>query len=112
MKRSPWHLVGALLLAVLLAGCAAQPDLDTVNKRVYATELAVEGMLAQVDQYQQEGRFTDAEWAAVQDQLRRLREAYRAMEIAQSMGEDPGMNIATIHNILMVLRQYMVGDAS
>ncbi len=100
------HFVWVALVAMLLSACATQ-DLDTTNKRVYATELAVEGMLAQIDQYQQEGRFDGQSWDDVQAQLRRLKNAYEAMEMAQAVGDDPGPNIATIHSVLIVLRGHL-----
>lgn len=109
-KTIRWAMMAlAMAAAVLLAACSATPNLDTTNKRVYATELAVQGMLDQVDQYQQEGRFTDEEWATVQGQLERLRTAYEAMELTHILGEDPGADIATVHSVLLTLRQQMEG---
>lgn len=97
----------ALMLLALVAGCMSQPALDTANKRAYATELAIEGMLDQIDQYEREGRFTDEEWAEITGHLERLRMVRQAMQNDLSLGRDPGANIATIHSILTLLRPYV-----
>lgn len=97
----------AMLLSLFLAACSTTPELDTANKRAYATELAVEGMLAQIDQYEREGRFTDDEWDGIVDLLQQLKVAHQAMHMALANGEDIGTNIAAVHTILVALRPYV-----
>ena len=105
-----------LIMAVMLSACATTQQLDTPNKRAYAAELAIQGALAQIDQYEsagphEHGQFTDSQWAAVKQHLRDLRDARTAMQAALGEGASIGANVATVYRILEALRPYIVRES-
>lgn len=110
------RLILSILLAVVLTACAT-PELDTSAKRAYATELAVQQMLEQVDQYRcdrerraagEPGCFTPEQWADVFPRLRQLSIAYQGFQAARDQGESLGANIATVNQALRALRPYVL----
>lgn len=116
IKRVQYALI-LLLLATIAVACATAQQLDTPNKRAYAAELAIQGALAQIDQYEQNGphehgQFTDAQWREIKGHLRELRDARAAMQVALQ-GERPiGTDVATVYRLLEALRPYIVREGS
>jgi len=91
-----------ILVMALLVGCASiTPTLDTENKRVYAAELAVEQMLETVERYKSQGRYSDSEWAEIQDRLRTLKTVYVALDDGV-----PSADLETLYAALYALRVY------
>lgn len=112
--RRAYSLLSAVVLAVMLSACAAQ-QLDTPNKRAYAAELAIQGALAQIDQYESQGphehgQFTDTQWREIKQHLRELRDARAAVQVALQQGQPIGANVATVYQVLEALRPYIVRE--
>lgn len=99
-------LLPALLLALVLVGCAGNP-IDTPNERVFAAELALNGALHELNLQHELGTFTPEQWQEIQGHLRTLALARETMWQLYEQGVSPQRPIQTIYAVLLELRPYL-----